>query len=183
MHDEPHQDDDELELEPIDPEVLEHERRRAERRTRDAVASITQSVGTRPLGWYCRYAPSISTRQILIEEGGFLYDSDSYADDLPYWVGVGGQTHLIVPYTMVHNDAKILADDWHIRVQDLPRELVDGARGSIDELAQSDDLSSIERAKIIEVLRRENGNKSRAARTLGIDRRKLYRLVEKYSIE
>jgi peptidoglycan/xylan/chitin deacetylase (PgdA/CDA1 family) len=76
---------------------------------RDAVASITQSVGTRPLGWYCRYAPSVSTRQLLVEEGGFLYDSDSYADDLPYWVGVGGRTHLIVPYTMVHNDAKILA--------------------------------------------------------------------------
>ena len=79
--------------------------------------------------------------------------------------------------------AKILADDWHIRMQDLPRELADNARSCIDELAQSDDLSSIERAKIIEVLRRENGNKSRAARTLGIDRRKLYRLVEKYSIE
>ena len=76
---------------------------------RDGVASITKSVGTRPLGWYCRYAPSVSTRQILVKEGGFLYDSDSYADDLPYWVGVGGRSHLVVPYTMVHNDAKILA--------------------------------------------------------------------------
>ena len=54
---------------------------------------------------------------------------------------------------------------------------------AVEVITQTDDLSSIERTKIIEVLRREGGNKSRAARALGIDRRKLYRLVEKYGIE
>ncbi len=55
-----------------------------------AIASIERTIGQRPLGWYCRYAPSINTRKLVVEEGGFLYDSDDYNDDLPYWVRVGG---------------------------------------------------------------------------------------------
>src|SRR5262249_4019312 len=53
-----------------------------------AVASLAKSVGQRPVGWYCRYAPSINTRRLLVEEGGFIYDSDAYNDELPYWVEV-----------------------------------------------------------------------------------------------
>ena len=52
---------------------------------RIAVASLQRTMGDRPLGWYCRYAPSVSTRRLLVEEGGFLYDSDAYNDELPYW--------------------------------------------------------------------------------------------------
>lgn len=74
----------------------------------EAVSSVTKSIGTRPLGWYCRYAPSDRTRRILVEQGGFLYDSDSYADDLPFWVDVAEQSHLVVPYSLVTNDVKIL---------------------------------------------------------------------------
>lgn len=72
-----------------------------------AVASLTATTGKRPLGWYCRYAPSVNTRTLLIEEGGFLYDSDSYADDLPYHVTAAGRRHLVVPYSLVTNDAKL----------------------------------------------------------------------------
>ncbi|WP_210483870.1 polysaccharide deacetylase family protein [Microvirga antarctica] len=75
----------------------------------DAVASLERTIGVRPLGWYCRYAPSERTRRFLIEEGGFLYDSDSYADDLPFWVEVDGHAHLVVPYSLVTNDVKILS--------------------------------------------------------------------------
>jgi len=71
-----------------------------------AVASLGRTVGQRPVGWYCRYAPSINTRRLLIEEGGFLYDSDAYNDELPYWVTVGGRGHLVVPYTLTNNDTK-----------------------------------------------------------------------------
>jgi DNA-binding NtrC family response regulator len=79
--------------------------------------------------------------------------------------------------------AKILCDSETIRVRELPREVLataDSSPGSVVDLP--DDLASIQRSKIVEVLRRESGNKSKAARALGIDRRKLYRLLEKYSI-
>lgn len=71
-----------------------------------AVASITETTGERPVGWYCRYAPSVNTRRLLVEEGGFLYDCDSYADEVPYWVKVGEKHQLIVPYQFDANDAK-----------------------------------------------------------------------------
>jgi allantoinase len=73
---------------------------------RKAVASLTKLTGDRPLGWYCRYAPSINTRRLIVEEGGFLYDSDAYNDDLPYWVEVGDKPHLVIPYTLDNNDMK-----------------------------------------------------------------------------
>ena len=71
-----------------------------------AIASIEQTIGTRPSGWYCRYAPSINTRKLVVEEGGFLYDSDAYNDDLPYWTRVSGKPHLVIPYTLDNNDMK-----------------------------------------------------------------------------
>jgi putative urate catabolism protein len=71
-----------------------------------AVASLERTVGERPYGWYCRYAPSLNTRRLVVEEGGFLYDSDAYNDDLPYWTRVGGKPHLVIPYTLDNNDMK-----------------------------------------------------------------------------
>ncbi len=73
---------------------------------RMAVESIARTTGERPYGWYCRYAPSLNTRRLVVEEGGFLYDSDAYNDDLPYWVKVSGKDHLVVPYTLDVNDMK-----------------------------------------------------------------------------
>ncbi|MHB0956465.1 MAG: sigma-54-dependent transcriptional regulator [Pirellulaceae bacterium] len=79
--------------------------------------------------------------------------------------------------------ARIMAEDRMLRVHDFPREVVeDKPIEALDIIGRQDDLATIERAKVVEVLRREGGNKTRAARTLGIDRRKLYRLVEKYQI-
>jgi peptidoglycan/xylan/chitin deacetylase (PgdA/CDA1 family) len=75
-------------------------------RIRKAVASLKKSVGARPLGWYCRYGPSANTRSLIVEEGGFLYDSDCYNDELPYWTDVNGRSHLVVPYTLGVNDSK-----------------------------------------------------------------------------
>jgi putative urate catabolism protein len=73
---------------------------------RKAIASIQATVGARPLGWYCRYGPSLNTRRLLVEEGGFRYDSDAYDDELPYWVTIEGRAHLVVPYSLSNNDAK-----------------------------------------------------------------------------
>ncbi len=81
--------------------------------------------------------------------------------------------------------AKIMVDDHTIRFEDLPPEVV--AAPSNNGHAQTeligDDLAGIERAHVIEILKRERGNKARAARALGINRRSLYRLLEKYQIE
>ncbi|MCM0018683.1 MAG: polysaccharide deacetylase family protein [Tagaea sp.] len=71
-----------------------------------AVASLAKTFGARPLGWYCRTGPSANTRRLLVEEGGFLYDSDSYADELPYWNLEHGRPHLVIPYSIDTNDTK-----------------------------------------------------------------------------
>ncbi|MSP88860.1 MAG: allantoinase PuuE [Alphaproteobacteria bacterium] len=73
-----------------------------------AIASLSRTVGERPYGWYCRYAPSVNTRRLLVEAGGFLYDSDAYNDELPYWTVVQGKPHLILPYTLTNNDTKFV---------------------------------------------------------------------------
>jgi allantoinase len=73
-----------------------------------AHASILRTVGRAPEGWYCRYGPSPNTRRLVVEHGGFAYDSDAYNDELPYWVTVGGKGHLVVPYSLATNDAKLV---------------------------------------------------------------------------
>ena len=69
-----------------------------------AVESFERTCGKRPVGWYCRYGASVHTRRLLLEHGGFLYDSDAYNDDVPYFVEVGGKRQLVVPYTPDVND-------------------------------------------------------------------------------
>lgn len=72
-----------------------------------AVKNLQQMLGFAPLGWQSRYSPSERTRTLLVEHGGFLYDADSYADDLPYWVDVAGTPHLVVPHTFTNNDNRL----------------------------------------------------------------------------
>lgn len=69
-----------------------------------AIESLTRTTGQRPQGWYCRYGPSVHTRELVVEEGGFLYDSDAYNDDVPYFVTVNDTPHLVVPYAPDTND-------------------------------------------------------------------------------
>jgi putative urate catabolism protein len=88
-----------------------------------AIASLQKTVGERPLGWYCRYGPSVNTRRLVVEEGGFLYDSDSYADELPFWQTVDGKPHLVVPYSLTNNDGKYTgwmgtSDQWFSFIRD-----------------------------------------------------------------
>jgi putative urate catabolism protein len=77
-------------------------------RIRRTVESIARTTGNRPLGWYCRYGPGLNTRRLVQEEGGFLYDSDAYNDELPYWLAKAERPHLIVPYGLTNNDAKFI---------------------------------------------------------------------------
>ena len=70
-----------------------------------AIKSIEKIFGKRPLGWYTgRCSPN--TLDLVMEEGGFLYDSDSYSDDLPYWEFRGKKKQLIIPYTLDNNDMR-----------------------------------------------------------------------------
>ena len=71
-----------------------------------AVASIKRSTGVRPQGWYVRYGPSVNTRELVVEEGGFIYDSNAYNDDLPYYTEVLGRQWLVIPYSLDVNDTK-----------------------------------------------------------------------------
>jgi len=70
------------------------------------VESITRLIGRRPVGWYTG-RPSANTRRLLVEMGGFLYDSDAYNDDLPFWTEVSGHRHLVIPYTFDANDSRL----------------------------------------------------------------------------
>ena len=73
---------------------------------REAVRLHTEVTGERPYGMY-QGKPSDNTLKLVMEEGGFLYSSDSYADDLPYWVpGLDRQPFLIIPYTLETNDMR-----------------------------------------------------------------------------
>ena len=66
-----------------------------------------EKLGLKPQGWYCREM-SVNTRELLVEDGRFLYDSDYYGDDLPYWTFTNGKSHLVVPYSLVTNDCRYI---------------------------------------------------------------------------
>lgn len=91
---------------------------------RQTIATIERLTGSRPLGWYTgRISPN--TRRLVAAEGGFLYDSDAYDDDLPYWMTVEGKGHLILPYTLDNNDSRFtrsqgfdLAEEFFIYLRD-----------------------------------------------------------------
>ena len=81
--------------------------------------------GKRPFGLY-QGKPSKNTRRLAVEEGGFLYDSDAYNDDLPYWSfdhGEEGRPHLIIPYTLVENDMLYTAPNGWSQPDDFLKHL------------------------------------------------------------
>jgi len=104
----------------------------------DAIRLHTDVVGERPLGWYLGRC-SMNTTRLIMEEGGFLYSSDSYADELPYWVErPQGGRHLIIPYTLDANDMRFATPQGFSTGEDFFRYLKDtfdclyeeGRRGS-----------------------------------------------------
>jgi putative urate catabolism protein len=102
-------------------EMPEDEERAHMQRAIEAIEGVT---GHRPVGWYTGRI-SDNTRRLVVEEGGFLYDSDSYADDLPYWVEVAGTQHLVIPYTLDINDFKFLLVNGFVTGDQFYEYLVD----------------------------------------------------------
>jgi peptidoglycan/xylan/chitin deacetylase (PgdA/CDA1 family) len=74
---------------------------------REAIRLHTEATGERPYGWYTGRT-SANTLGLVLADGGFLYSSDSYADDLPYWVQGPNGPHLIIPYTLDTNDMRFI---------------------------------------------------------------------------
>lgn len=104
----------------------EEERTHIER----AVDSFQRVLGSAPLGWNCRSWPSENTRELLVEVGGFLYDSDGSADDTPYYVRCLGKPFLVVPYSKTYNDARYLTNPGFAS----PRDFLDTLVMGLDEL-------------------------------------------------
>jgi len=91
---------------------------------REAIEIHTEITGERPLGWYTGRT-SENSLKLVMDEGGFLYSSDSYADDLPYWVRGPKGPHLIVPYSLDANDMRFTnaqgfstGDDFFVYLRD-----------------------------------------------------------------
>jgi allantoinase len=115
-------------------EFTEEEEREQIRAT---VETIEQACGTRPRGWYSRYSASVNTRRLLVEEGGFTYDSDAYNDDLPYYTPVGDKQHLVVPYSLTHNDGRFATSPGYPD----PSSFVDHITRAYDELWREGETS------------------------------------------
>jgi allantoinase len=120
----------------------------------EAVDILRATFGTSPLGWYTgRDSPQ--TRRLLVEHGGFVYDSDSYADDLPYWTevaigeGASPQTapHLIVPYALDTNDMRFAtAQGFNSGTQ-----FFDYLTAAFDTLYREGDPNGLDRPKMLSI--------------------------------
>jgi peptidoglycan/xylan/chitin deacetylase (PgdA/CDA1 family) len=120
-----------------------------------AIASIERTTGTRPDGWYCREM-SVNTRELLVEEGGFFYDSDTYNEDIPYWTTVDGKSHLVVPYSLVVNDARYIVGTGY----GSPEDFFETAKATVDRLRNDGD--DVGRMMSIGLHPRISGNPARA---------------------
>ena len=87
-------------------------------RTYDTIAEV---CGVAPVGWHTRSSPSQNTRRLLVEHGGFLYDSDAYDDDVPYFTTIAGTRHLVLPYAFDTNDMRFRPGGAFVGGEDFAR--------------------------------------------------------------
>lgn len=92
---------------------------------RDVIAATVEALdaaaGTPPVGWHTRSATSLNTRRLLVEQGGFLYDSNAYNDDLPYALEVAGRYHVVLPYAFDTNDMRFGNGGGFVQAEDFAR--------------------------------------------------------------
>jgi peptidoglycan/xylan/chitin deacetylase (PgdA/CDA1 family) len=99
------------------------------------VAAIAAATGERPVGWHTRSAASVNTRRLLLEEGGFLYDSDCYDEDLPRCTPrPDGAPHVILPYAFDTNDMRFAPGGGFVQAEDFARYCI----GAIDWLLREE---------------------------------------------
>ena len=120
----------------------------------EAINFLREVFGAAPLGWYTgRDSPN--TRRLIVEHGGVLYDSDSYADDLPYWtavtVGDGREQrsvpHLVIPYALDTNDMRfVTAQGFNSGVQ-----FFDYLKSAFDTLIREGDPNGLDTPKMLSI--------------------------------
>jgi peptidoglycan/xylan/chitin deacetylase (PgdA/CDA1 family) len=108
-----------------------------------AVAAIARVTGSRPVGWHTRSSASPNTRRLLIEDGGFLYDSDAYNDDLPWLAGSPERPHVVLPYAFDANDMQFLNTNRFARASDFAGYVLDAFDWLFREGAHSPKMMSV----------------------------------------
>jgi allantoinase len=100
----------------------EHHNAMAEDEERETIArsveAIREATGIRPVGWHVKSHPSLNTRRLLMEEGGFLYDSNSYNDDLPVTLRAGEKPYVVLPYAFDTNDMNFFGTRRFVHAED-----------------------------------------------------------------
>jgi peptidoglycan/xylan/chitin deacetylase (PgdA/CDA1 family) len=100
-----------------------------------AIDTFEQVLGSRPQGWNSRSWPSENTRSLLLELGGFIYHSEGYSDDVPYYEKIDGNDMLVVPYSKTYNDSRYLMNPGFAS----PRDFYDNMVWGLDELVREGD--------------------------------------------
>jgi peptidoglycan/xylan/chitin deacetylase (PgdA/CDA1 family) len=118
------------------PEEVEREH------VRLGIETIERIAGVRPVGWMTG-RPSVNTRRLHLELGGFLYDRDSLNDELPYWVSVGSVRHLIIPYSFETNDNRFDENRGFSTGEDFARYMIDCFEVMYEEGANHPKLMSL----------------------------------------
>jgi allantoinase len=108
-----------------------------------SVAAITAATGAPPLGWHTRSATSPNTRRLLVEHGGFLYDSNAYNDDVPYVVTMLGRTHVVLPYAFDTNDMRFTSGGGFVFGEDFARYCIDAFDRLYEEGARAPRMMSV----------------------------------------
>jgi peptidoglycan/xylan/chitin deacetylase (PgdA/CDA1 family) len=123
-----------------------------------AIKAIERTTGKRPLGWNVRSFPSVHTLELVAEEGSFLYDSDSYNDEVPYYVDTSHGPLLIVPYTQLYNDTRYFSPPMY----STPRHFVENLKSGLDYLIQEAHDTGCGRMFSVGLHARWSGQPSRA---------------------
>ena len=108
-----------------------------------SVATIRRLHGRAPVGWHTKSSASVNTRRLLVEHGGFLYDSDAYNDDLPYYLPVAGRPHLVLPYAFDTNDMRFFDNFAFVRGDDFAGYAIDALECLLREARHAPRMMSI----------------------------------------
>ncbi len=124
-----------------------------------AVESVQKTTGQRVRGWMVRSFPTVDTRELLVEDGGFTYDSDTNNDELPYFVTALGKPFLVVPYTKVHNDVRYMIAPTYAT----PRHFFETLKRGLDYLLGEARQAGAGRMMSVGIHPRWSGQTSRAS--------------------